>query len=77
VHSAKNYSKYFIVAVNETRSGNMNVAMINDKSEISLITIQYSSTLTHTQVNCTARNPQVRAHLTQPSFYFEVLKGQC
>jgi hypothetical protein len=39
VHITNNYSKYFTVAINNISSRNMSVAIINDRSAISLITI--------------------------------------
>jgi hypothetical protein len=39
VHGTNKYSKYFTVAVKNTSSWNMNVAIINDRSTISLITV--------------------------------------
>jgi hypothetical protein len=69
VHSRNNDSKYFTVVVNNTRSGFMNVAILNDFSDF---TYRRIITLSRTlpRVNCTVRNPLRSCTLTQQSAIF-------
>lgn len=39
MHNTNNYWKYLTVAVSNTHSRNMNVAILNDKSVMSFITV--------------------------------------
>jgi hypothetical protein len=74
VDNTDNCTNYFTMAVNNTNSRNMNLAILCDTSPISLVPLTHVQV--NIQVNCTVRNTRVHSHVTRQSLIAEDPKGQ-
>jgi hypothetical protein len=75
MHSTNNFSKYFTVAVNNTRSQNTNVAILNDIRDFTYHCIEHIKMRTSKgELRCMK---QVYAHVPRKSVIVEDPWSQC